>query len=687
LTAQIGGGIDPQRICAFMDSALRGLSRALETAPSTPAAQIDVLPADEHRQLTLEWNAYAAYPQDRCIHALFEAQAARNPQQVALVLGDQQLTYAALNARANRLARHLRGMGVGPDVLVAICVERSLEMIVGLLGILKAGGAYVPLDPSYPPERIAYVLDDARPAVLLTQTRLRDALPSLSREEPVTFYLDTQHDLLVDYPATDPGYAVQPDNLAYVIYTSGSTGKPKGALLRHANVQRLFAASAGYFGFDRDDVWTLFHSYAFDFSVWEIWGALLYGGKLVIVPFDISRAPVRFRALLAEQKVTVLNQTPSAFQQLIAADAQRGAASPLSLRYVIFGGEALNLATLAPWFAVHGDDAPALIDMYGITETTVHVTWHRLDADASTGASIGRPLPDLTTYILDANLQPTPQGVAGELHIAGDGLARGYLNRGDLTAGRFIANPFASAPGARMYKTGDLARYRADGAIEYLGRNDHQVKIRGFRIELGEIEAALSAVASVREAVVLAREDIPGDPRLAAYVVRRDGFTSEPDAALRGALSAALPDYMVPADYLFLDALPMTPNGKLDRHALPAPERVRSDNGYVAPRTPTETDLAAIWCAVLQRDRVGIHDDFFELGGHSLLVMKLAAAVQKHFAVDIPVALYFAMKTVARSGECIDASVSKAMLDRQKNEASLAEIWNLIEQSGHENKV
>jgi amino acid adenylation domain-containing protein len=687
LTAQIGAGIDPQRICAFMDSALRGLSRALETAPSTPAAQIDVLPTDEHRQLMLEWNAPAPYPQDRCIHALFEAQAARNPQQVALVLGEQQLTYAALNGRANRLARHLRGMGVGPDVLVAICVERSLEMIVGLLGILKAGGAYVPLDPSYPPERIAYVLNDARPAVLLTQHHLRDALPSLSREELATFYLDTQQDLLIDYPATDPGYAVQPDNLAYVIYTSGSTGKPKGALLRHANVQRLFAASAGHFRFDRDDIWTLFHSYAFDFSVWEIWGALLHGGKLVIVPFDISRTPARFHALLAQQKVTVLNQTPSAFLQLTAADAQLGAASPLSLRYVIFGGEALNPATLAPWFAAHDDAVPALINMYGITETTVHVTWHRLHADASAKASIGRPLSDLATYILDANLQPTPQGVAGELHVAGDGLARGYLNRGDLTADKFIANPFSSAPGARMYKTGDLARYQADGAIEYLGRNDHQVKIRGFRIELGEIEAALTAVASVREAVVLAREDSPGDQRLAAYVVRRDRSTSEPDTSLRAALSATLPDYMVPADYLFLDALPMTPNGKLDRQALPAPARVRGDSGYVAPRTPTEVDLAAIWCAVLQRDRVGIHDDFFQFGGHSLLVMKLAAAVQKRFAVDIPVALYFSMTTVSRSAECIDASVAKTMLDRQKNEASLAEIWNLIEQSGNEDKV
>ena len=619
----------------------------LESAAASPEARLcdlGMLGAAERRQLLVDWNA-PALPvrpvQADTLHALFERQAAQHPDACALVYGAEQLSYRELNERANRLARHLRAMGVGPDILVGLWLERSAAMIVALLATLKAGGAYVPLDPAYPAERVAYMLSDSRPAVLLTQSSLDGQLPPLA--QPV-LCLDQIDAIVQGYSGENLAPSAGAANLAYVIYTSGSTGQPKGALLQHSNVLRLFSATAGWFDFDERDTWTMFHSYAFDFSVWEIWGALLHGGKLVVVPYLVSRSPEQFHALLVREQVTVLNQTPSAFQQLVEYDLGHPGTEPLSLRSVIFGGEALNQAALAPWFARHGDTRPQLINMYGITETTVHVTYQALTGTPSDRSSIGRPIPDLATYILDAQFNPVPAGVAGELFVAGPGLARGYLNRPDLSADRFVPNPFG-APGSRMYKSGDLARYLPDGRMEYMGRIDSQVKIRGFRIELGEIEAALAQQPGVLEATVLVREDRPGDKRLVAYLVPHDD-AAVGAPALREALLQTLPEYMVPVHFVIMDQLPLTQNGKVDRRALPAPEAGHSGQQYTAPRNEEERMLAAIWADVLHLERVGIHDNYFAIGGDSIRSIAILARA-RDAGMHITLEQLFMHQTVA----------------------------------------
>ncbi|CAJ6504332.1 non-ribosomal peptide synthetase [Burkholderia pseudomallei] len=469
----------------------------------------------ERKQVVYAWNATERdYPIEQCIHQLFEAQVDRKPEAIALTFEGQRLSYAELNARANRLAHYLQARGVGPGRLVALCAERGIEMVVGLLAILKAGGAYVPLDPAYASDRLRGIVEDSQPALVLADAVGRAALGELDGALPV---IDLETDALRwrEMPATNPEVASQHvHHLAYVIYTSGSTGRPKGVMVEHAQVVRLFGATQAWFGFDERDVWTLFHSHGFDFSVWELWGALLHGGRLVIVPTEVTRTPSAFFALLCAEGVTVLNQTPSAFQALMSAQEEREEAAgnieranvvAHRLRYVIFGGEALEPRTLASWYARHGERTQ-LVNMYGITETTVHVTYCALRAEDAMrlGASpIGVRIPDLQLYVLDDRREPVPMGVTGELYVGGAGVARGYLNRPELTRERFIDDPFVA--GGRLYKTGDLARWRTDGSLEYLGRNDFQVKIRGFRIELGEIEAQLAKVAGVREVVVLAR--------------------------------------------------------------------------------------------------------------------------------------------------------------------------------------
>jgi amino acid adenylation domain-containing protein len=454
------------------------------------------------------------------LSARFAAQAARTPDAIALSHGDIRLSYRELHARATVLARALRQRGVGPGDIVGLCMERSPQLIVGILAILQAGAAYLPIDPRTPEARILFMLGDCRSRWLVTERdlctgpafaeRLRDcAILRLDRDVDVDIALDAAADAMAqDVPA---------DALAYVIYTSGSTGQPKGVLIPHANVTALFDAVQPRFRFGSDDVWTLFHSYAFDFSVWEIWGALLYGGRLVIVPGETSRNPEAFHALVSREGVTVLNQTPSAFGQFAAVDEARR--QPLQLRLVIFGGEALRFGELRGWFERHGDARPALVNMYGITETTVHVTWHDVtmaEALQPRGSLIGTALPHLRAHILDERQQPVADGEPGELHVAGAGLAWGYLDRPALTASRFVASPFV--PGERLYRSGDLVRRLADGGMEYLGRIDQQVKLRGFRIELGEIEAVLLRHPGVRQAVVTKRED-GREPRLVAYVV------------------------------------------------------------------------------------------------------------------------------------------------------------------------
>ncbi|MDZ8189313.1 MAG: amino acid adenylation domain-containing protein, partial [Nostoc sp. ChiSLP02] len=606
--------------------------------PEERLAQLPILTQVEQQQLLVKWNRTEAdYLQYKCIHQLFEEQVERTPNAVAVVCDDRQLTYQELNTRANQLAHYLKSLGVGADVLVGLCVERSLLTLVGLLGILKAGGAYVPLDPDYPTERLAYMLNDSQVSVVLSQEKLLASLPEY-RARVVCLDKDWQNisKESIDNLISDSIV----DNLAYVIYTSGSTGQPKGTLINHSNVVRLFAATSSWYNFNDQDVWTMFHSYAFDFSVWEIWGALLYGGRLVIVPYLVTRSPESFYKLLCQEKVTILNQTPSAFRQLIqaehltlsGAEGSTAIASDLSLRLVIFGGEALELKSLQPWFERHGDQSPQLVNMYGITETTVHVTYRPLNkADLNATASvIGRPIPDLQVYVLDEYLQPVPIGVAGEMYVGGAGVARGYLNRPELTQQRFISNPFSNNPQARLYKTGDLARYLPNGELEYLGRIDNQVKIRGFRIELGEIETLLVQHPAIWESVVVAREDEPGNKRLVGYVVPKVE-QSVNASELRRFLKQKLPEYMIPNAFVQLEALPLTPNGKVDRRALPSPDTARPEleDVFVTPSTPEEKILAAVWANVLGVENVGINDNFFALGGDSIRSIQIVSGAKE----------------------------------------------------------
>jgi amino acid adenylation domain-containing protein len=621
---------------------LRTLLSAMTQNPWQKLGEMPMLTDTERSQLLDEWNSSdLQFAPGASLVDWFEKQVEKTPENVAVVCDDQRLTYRELNARANRLARHLRQLGVGPESLVGLFFERSVNMVVALVGILKAGGAYVPMDPAYPRERLAFMIDDSQLAVLVTENALLENLPD---HHAKTVCLDEIPAMGADADGNLPSVAA-PGNLAYIIYTSGSTGRPKGVQVTHHNVVRLFRATDPWFRFSAQDVWTLFHSIAFDFSVWELWGALLYGGRLVVVPYLVSRSPEAFHELLAREHVTVLNQTPSAFRQLIQADESAPASRQLSLRHVVFGGEALELRSLRPWFERHGDQRPQLVNMYGITETTVHVSYRPLTkADLESGSVIGGPIPDLQVYILGPNGQPVPIGVPGEIFVGGAGVARGYLRRAELTAERFLSNPFR--PGTVFYRTGDLARFLPNRDIEYLGRVDDQVKIRGFRIEPGEIESALCTHPAVREAVVLAHAEPGQEKRLVAFVVARGAAPAVSE--LREHLRTRLADYMVPATIAFLDQLPLTNHGKVDRKALkvPAPERPELSVSYVAPRSPLELSLAAIWKKILRLDQVGIDDNFFELGGNSLLMVQLLGKVQPLTKTDLEIAHLFQYPTI-----------------------------------------
>ncbi|MBD2529846.1 amino acid adenylation domain-containing protein [Nostoc flagelliforme FACHB-838] len=622
------------RLAANFEVLLTGIV----TNPQQHLWELPLLTATETQQL-LEWSqGEISLQPELCLHQIFEAQVEKNPDAIAVVFENEYLTYKELNQRANQLAHYLQKQGVKKEVLVGICVERSLYMVISIIAILKAGGAYIPLDPAYPQERLGYTLADAQISVLLTQKHLLEILPAHNTQ---TICLDQDENLFITQSTANPISQSTPDNLAYVIYTSGSTGQPKGVLIDHSNVVRLFTVVQPWYNFHQQDVWTLFHSYAFDFSVWEIWGALLYGGKLVVVPYWMSRTPEAFYELLSKEQVTVLNQTPSAFRQLIQVEQSVSELPFLNLRLIIFGGEALDIQSLQPWFARHGDESPQLVNMYGITETTVHVTYRPLTkADLHTTASvIGRPIPDLQVYLLDKNQQLVPIGVPGEMYIGGAGLARGYLNRPDITQERFIVHPLSKQ--GKLYKSGDLARYLPNGDIEYLGRIDHQVKIRGFRIELGEIESVLNKYPDVQANVVIAREDKPGDQRLVAYLVSK----SQQDIntfKLRSFLEEKLPSYMLPTAFVILDKLPLTSNGKVDRKALPTPDTTtKMSASFVPPRTPTEQIIADIWAEVLGQEQIGIYDSFFELGGHSLLATQVISRLREAFKIDLPLRSLF----------------------------------------------
>ncbi|MFJ8593553.1 non-ribosomal peptide synthase/polyketide synthase [Streptomyces sp. NPDC093598] len=632
---------------------LRLLLTEFAEAPDRPLRALAWTTADERRRMLVDVNGgEQGRPADTLLD-LFEAQAARTPEVTAVTCGPDRLDYATLDAAAGRLAHRLAEAGAGPERFVALALPRSTDLVVAVLAVLKTGAAYLPIDPKLPAERVTHLLDDAAPVTLVTTTeaaeRVRDtAVPVLTLDDPAT-----RADL-ARRPSSgpDPARRPLPETPAYAIYTSGSTGRPKGVIVPHANVVRLFTRTRHWFGFDETDVWTLFHSYAFDFSVWELWGALLHGGRLVVVPEDIARSPEDFLRLLADERVTVLNQTPSAFYPLTRADAEHPEiGARLALRTVVFGGEALDVSRLADWYTRHPDTAPRLVNMYGITETTVHVTYLALDraaARAHSASPIGTGIPDLRVYVLDDALAPVPPGAVGEMYVAGEGLARGYLGRPGLTATRFLADPFGT-PGTRMYRTGDRARRRADGTLEYLGRADQQVKIRGYRIEPGEIEAALHTHPQVGEAAVGVHEDGSGTRRLVAHVVGR-GDTEPPSAAeLRAHLERLLPAHMVPAAYVPLAALPLTVNGKLDRRALPAPgpDGFAAGTERSAPRTPAERAVAAAWADVLDTGEVGADDDFFALGGDSILAVRIVSRLRAAFGTDVSPRLLFTHTTVS----------------------------------------
>ncbi|NVI92300.1 non-ribosomal peptide synthetase [Actinomadura sp. BRA 177] len=596
---------DPATARRLIERFERYLS-ALLADPDAPIGGADVLSAEERSLILGEWAGPGAAPVERAtIPALFEAQAATRPDALAVTFDGVSWTYAEVNAKANRLARRLVEQGVGPEQFVALALPRSADLVVAILAVLKAGAAYVPIDPDYPEDRIAYMVEDARPVLTLR-----------SEDLDATGYDDTNLDV-----------AISPDHPAYVIYTSGSTGRPKGVVIPHQNVVRLLRSTEQWFDFGPDDVWTLFHSYAFDFTVWELWGSLLYGGRLVVVPYLTSRSPEEFLTLLSAEKVTVLNQTPSAFYQLMAADRDNPG-TDLALRYIVFGGEALELGRLEDWYSRHPENAPTLVNMYGITETTVHVSYIELDrayAATAPGSVIGVGIPDLRIYVLDDHLQPVAPGVVGELYVSGAGLARGYLNRPALSAERFVADPFG-APGTRMYRTGDVGRWLTDGRLEYLGRSDQQVQLRGFRIELGEIESAIARHDAISDVAVIVRDD-----RLIAYVAGSGVDSSE----LRRFVGKDLPDYMVPAVVVELDALPLTVNGKLDRKALPAPDFTAKVSSR-APRTAEEETLSRLFAEVLGLERVGIDDGFFDLGGDSIIAIQLVSRARQSGLVITP---------------------------------------------------
>ncbi|MDJ0674319.1 MAG: amino acid adenylation domain-containing protein [Calothrix sp. MO_167.B42] len=575
------------------------------------------------------------------LHQWFADTVGKYGDRTALVYGESSITYNQLESRSNQISHFLKKQGVGPDKKVVICLERSPELILAMLGVVKAGGVYVPVDPAYPRDRIEYTVTDCQAQLILTTTGLSSLLPP----SVPTVLMDGEDGFDLE-PTTPPmeGNST-PEQGAYVIYTSGSTGKPKGVLVSQHNVTRLFTSTEHWYGFNQDDTWTFFHSFAFDFSVWEIWGALLYGGKLVIVPYGQSRDPRSFLQLVREQKVTVLNQTPSAFTQFLLAEEAALTTEPTSLRYIIFGGEALNLQSLRPWFERHGEERTRLVNMYGITETTVHVTYrpiNRADLDNLSGSVIGQPIPDLQIYLLDPHGNQVPTGVIGEIHVGGAGVACGYLNKPEQNQQRFITNPKfkinnelsvsqnpkSKIQNLKLYRTGDLGRFLPNGDLEYLGRIDHQVKIRGFRIEIGEIQVAISQFPGVQENLVIVDDGRDGQ-QLIAYLVCEPGVQPTIET-LRHHLQQHLPDYMVPSQFIFLDKFPLTTNGKIDRKALPTPEITRDNLGvaFVPPENKEEEILAQIWQQVLKVEQVGRFDNYFVLGGDSIRSIRVCSLAE-----------------------------------------------------------
>lgn len=629
-----------ERLAVHYQTLLEGIV----ASPDRPISQLPLLTEAEKQRILVEWNQTQTsdWNSDRCIHQLFEQQVERTPDAVAVVFGNQHLTYQELNHRANQLAHYLQTLGVEPETLVGVCMTRSPEMIVALLGILKAGGAYVPIDPSYPSDRQAYMLADSHVRVLLTQAALMSALPT---SEAQVICLDSDWPLFTSQPCENLAAAVNLTHLAYVIYTSGSTGRPKGVLVPHRGLPNLVAAQCSAFAVQPSSRILQFASSSFDASISEVFMALGTGACLYLEPQESLLPGPAFLQLLQDHAITHLTLPPSALAILPEAELP-------ALQTLIVAGEACPPALVSQW-----SKQCRFFNAYGPTEATVCATIAECQ-DTGKTPPIGLPIHNTFVYILDSDRQPVPIGVSGELYIGGIGVARGYLNRPDLTQEKFIPNPFpipftaVSEQDNRLYKTGDVARFRPDGTIEFLGRIDNQVKWRGFRIELGEIEAALGQHPAVSQCIAIVREDDPGDPRLVAYVVSAQ---AQPATALelRQFLQQTLPDYMLPSAFVLLEALPITPNGKVDRRALPKPDSSsapRTDT-FVAPRTPVEQTVAHIWSQVLKLEQVGIHDNFFDLGGHSLLAARVVARIQETLQIDIPLRRLFETPTIAGLAE------------------------------------
>jgi amino acid adenylation domain-containing protein len=640
LEAQMQSPIEPMRICEYMHTALASLTDALERAPNSAIGRLTVLPAKERQQLLDEWNATEVeYPRDRCVHELFEEQVERTPNAVAVVYEDEELSYAELNARANQLAHYLRKLGVKPDDLIGVCMERSVEMVVALLGVLKAGVAYVPLEPEYPVERLRFMIKDAGLKLVLSHHGLWESAGLDSQ----WLWIDKLQEELALEATEDFDSGLDAEALAYVIYTSGSTGQPKAAMNRHRGISNRLKWMQGAYGLESADRVLQKTPYSFDVSVWEFFWPLLTGAGLVIARPGGHRDSAYLVQLIQEAGVTTIHFVPSMLQVFVE-DPKVGHCA--SLRRVICSGEALGVELQDRCLQkLRGVE---LHNLYGPTEASVDVTfWHCISEPQQRNVPLGRPIWNTQIYIVNSNLEVVPIGVSGEILIGGVGLGRGYLHRPELTAERFIPDPFARTGGQRLYRTGDVGRYRRDGVIEYLGRIDHQVKIRGYRIELGEIEARLREHAGVREAAVLAREDTPGDKRLLAYYTNSSATHPEQEVVgaeqLRLHLSASLPEYMVPAAFVRLESLPLTPNGKLDRKALPAPgSDAFSTCAYEPPQGEIETRLAQVWAEVLKLNPVGRHDNFFELGGHSLLAVRVMARVREALKVEVAIKDLFA---------------------------------------------
>ncbi len=643
---------------ARMSAHFQTLLHAIVADPNQRISHLPLLTPAERTQIVEAWNATAvAYPQVHCLHQLIEEQVARSPEAIAVSYASQRLNYRDLNARANQLAHCLRAQGVGPGMLVGIAAERSLELVVGLLGILKAGAAYVPLDPSYPRERLAMMLEDAQVPVLLTQELLLATLPPTSA---CLLCLDRDWPQIAAFSSNNPLGRRDPDQLAYMIYTSGSTGRPKGALNTHRGICNRLLWMQQHYQLTPSDRVLQKTPFSFDVSVWEFFWPLLVGARLVLARPEGHKDPAYLVETIIREQISTIHFVPSMLQLFLEEpDVPRCT----SLQRVICSGEALSYELQRRFFA---RSQAALSNLYGPTEAAVDVTWWTCERDsAQRVVPIGHPVANTQIYILDPQGQPVPIGVAGELHIGGVQVGRGYYQRPDITAARFIPDPFVRTFGPdgapmRLYKTGDLARYRPDGSIEYLGRLDFQVKLRGLRIELGEIEAVLGQHPALREVVVQAHAVAAGDTRLVAYVVpHANAERSELTAELRAFLSMRLPNYMVPGHIVFLDALPLNPSGKVDRKALPAPDLERATTSqFVAPRTLTEYQLARIWEELLGLYPVGVQDNFFRLGGHSLLVVRLMARIQQQFGQHLPLTTLFEEPTIAHLARALDRTAA-----------------------------